>query len=300
MTEKDIPPDGIAIIGLAGRFPKASHVNGVHGILEEIDKFDAAFFGIAAEEARIMDPQVRVFLECAWEAMENAGCDPERLKATAAVFAGTRPNTYLINNLIGNPELADANGSFERVLADDKEDLASRVASRLKLAGPSLTIRTGNSLAAVCVACQQLLTHQCDVALAGDVSITIPQADAADGIGIVALKRAADALADGDQIYAIIKGFALNHGDEKARVEAVALAEAMAGIEPGPDDSKRPGGIRELIRVAGTLHCAGISEFAGGANAHVVLHEAPKLTEKDSARPSHLILVSARTEPALQ
>src|SRR5439155_1079221 len=82
------------------------------------------------------------------------------------------------------------------------------------------------------------------------------------GIGIVALKRAADALADGDQIYAIIKGFALNHGDEKARVEAVALAEAMAGIEPGPDDSKRPGGIRELIRVAETLHCAGISEFA--------------------------------------
>src|SRR5439155_1079219 len=90
MTEKDIPPDGIAIIGLAGRFPKASHVNGVHGILEEIDKFDAAFFGIAAEEARIMDPQVRVFLECAWEAMENAGWDRDCSVETRGGCVGRR------------------------------------------------------------------------------------------------------------------------------------------------------------------------------------------------------------------
>src|SRR5688572_28936640 len=268
--------DGIAIIGMAGRFPKARNIaefwrnlrDGVEaisffsddeiedaafergrenrsyikarGVLEDADKFDAAFFGINPKEAEIMDPQHRVFLECAWEALEDAGYDSEREERPIGVFAGLSMNTYLVTNLVTNPALRDMLGSYQTMLANDKDYLPTRVSYKLNLRGPSLSVQTAcsTSLVAVCVACQQLASYQCDMALAGGVSITFPQRKghfyqeggigspdghcrafdaeakgtvAGEGAGVVVLKRLADALSDGDQVYAVIKGFALNN-----------------------------------------------------------------------------------------
>jgi amino acid adenylation domain-containing protein len=300
-------PDGIAVIGMAGRFPKAKNVdefwqnlrNGVEAIsffsdqeleeagisfprnnpnyvkaravLEDADKFDASFFGINPKEAEIMDPQHRVFLECAWEALEGAGYAADDSGSMTGVFAGMSMNTYLISNLATHPELMELVGSYQTMLANDKDYLPTRVSYKLNLKGPSLNVQTAcsTSLVAVCVACQQLLNFQCDLALAGGVSVTFPQKKghlyqegaisspdghcrafdaraqgtvAGDATGIVVLKRVAEAIADGDQIYAIIKGFATNNdGSEKigytapsenGQAEAIALAQAVAGVEP--------------------------------------------------------------------
>ncbi len=300
-------PDGIAVIGLAGRFPKAKNVdefwqnlrNGVEAIsffsdqeldeagiafprnnsnyvkaravLDDADKFDAAFFGVNPKEAEIMDPQHRVFLECAWEALEGAGYADEDKGRMTGVFAGMSMNTYLISNLATHPELMELVGSYQMMLANDKDYLPTRVSYKLNLKGPSLNVQTAcsTSLVAVCVACQQLLNYQCDIALAGGVSVTFPQKKghlyqeggisspdghcrpfdaqaqgtvAGDAAGVVVLKRVAEAIADGDQIYAVIKGFATNNdGSEKigytapsenGQAEAIALAQAVAGVEP--------------------------------------------------------------------
>ncbi|MDB6031042.1 MAG: hypothetical protein JWM16_1380 [Verrucomicrobiales bacterium] len=300
-------PDGIAVIGMAGRFPKAKNVdefwhnlrNGVEAIsffsdqeldeagipfprnnpnyvkaraiLEDAEKFDASFFGINPKEAEIMDPQHRVFLECAWEALESAGYADEDKGRMTGVFAGMSMNTYLISNLATHPELMDLVGFYQMMLANDKDYLPTRVSYKLNLKGPSLNVQTAcsTSLVAVCVACQQLLNYQCDVALAGGVSVTFPQKKghlyqegaisspdghcrafdaraqgtvAGDATGVVVLKRVAEAIADGDEIYAVIKGFATNNdGSEKigytapsenGQAEAIALAQALAGVEP--------------------------------------------------------------------
>ena len=300
----------IAVIGLAGRFPGARNIaafwenlrNGVEsishfsdtelelsstdsqdsnfvkarGILEGVDLFDAGFFGIQPKEAELMDPQHRVFLECAWEALENAGYDSERYAGLIGAYAGLSLNTYLLYNLCAN------RGSIEQwinshqlsahpsLLGNDKDFLSSRVSYKLNLKGPSLTIQTAcsTSLVAVCQACQALQTYQCDMALAGGVSISFPQKrgylyqegamvssdghcrafDAAAegtvfgaGVGIVVLKRLTEAIADGDSIHAVIKGFGLNNdGSEKlsfmapsvnGQAEAILSAQAMAGVE---------------------------------------------------------------------
>lgn len=296
----------IAIVGLAGRFPKARNVaefwrnlcDGVEGIsfftddelaaagaplsrdpnfvkargvLEEADAFDAAFFGVKPKEAETMDPQHRVFLECAWAALEDAGCDPRRFAGAIGVFAGMSMNTYLAHNLASHPELLAMVGDYQAMLGNDKDFLPTRVSYKLGLTGPSLNIQTAcsTSLVAVCVACQHLLNFQCDMALAGAVSIRFPQKQgylhqaggiaspdghcrafdakatgtvAGEGVGIVALKRCEDALADGDHIYAVIKGFATNNdGANKVgytapsvegQAEVIAQAQAMAGVEP--------------------------------------------------------------------
>jgi amino acid adenylation domain-containing protein len=296
--------DGIAIIGMAGRFPKARNVaefwrnlaQGLEaisffndaeiedddlrknpnyvkarGILEDADKFDAAFFGMNPREAEIMDPQHRVFLECAWEALEDAGYDSEREERPIGVFAGMSMNTYLLNNVAANPGILDQAGSYQAMLANDKDYLPTRVSYKLNLRGPSLCVQTAcsTSLVAVCVACQQLASYQCDMALAGGVSITFPQKKghiyqeggisspdghcrafderaqgtvAGDGVGIVVLKRLAEAVADRDHIYAVIKGFAINNDgsvkagytapSEDGQAEVIALAQALANIEP--------------------------------------------------------------------
>jgi len=295
----------IAIIGMAGRFPKARNVeefwqrlcngedcisffsepggagNGVaraggnqvnaRGILENADLFDAAFFDVKPKEAEVLDPQHRVFLECAWEALEDAGYDSARFDGDIGVFAGMSMNTYLAHNVLTHPELLELFGEYQAMLANDKDFLPTRVSYKLNLTGPSLNIQTAcsTSLVAVCVACQHLLNQQCDLALAGAVSIRFPQkkghvhqqggigsADghcrpfdaaatgtvAGEGAGIVVLKRLDDALRDKDQIYAVIKGFAMNNdGANKmgytapsvnGQAEVIATAQAMAGVEP--------------------------------------------------------------------
>ena len=301
--------EGIAIIGMAGRFPGARNVAefwrnltagaetitpltdgqlsaagldatklraepgyvAARGLMERPEWFDAAFFGITPKEAEVMDPQQRVFLEEAWTALEDAGCDPARYPGAIGVFAGMSNNTYFANNVAGHPELIDAVGALTAMMGNEKDYLATRVAYKLNLKGPALSIYTAcsTSLVAVCQACTALLNYQCDAALAGGVSITFPQergytfqdggitspdghcrafdADAAgtvfsSGVGIVVLKRLAEALADGDQIYAVIKGSALNNdGSQKVsftapsvdgHAEVIALAQALAGFAP--------------------------------------------------------------------
>ena len=298
---------GIAIVGMAGRFPKARHIdefwrnlcNGVEGIsfftdeelaasgvavpkddpnyvkargvLEGAALFDAAFFGFTPREAEVMDPQHRVFLECAWEALEDAACDPARFDGAIGVFAGMSMNTYLAHNVLTRPELLAQFGESHLIFSNDKDYLTTRVSYKLNLRGPSLNIQTAcsTSLVAVCVACQNLLAYECDMAMAGGVSISFPQQRAyfyqeggipspdghcrafdakaagtvaGEGVGIVVLKRLADALADGDAVYAVIKGYAINNdGSQKIGYTApgvdgqagvIATAQAMAGFDP--------------------------------------------------------------------
>jgi acyl transferase domain-containing protein/non-ribosomal peptide synthetase component F len=307
MSQTEIQGSDIAVIGLAGRFPKASNIetfwqnlrNGVEGIslfsddelkhsgaklepntpnfvkargvLDNADKFDGDFFGINPKEAEIMDPQHRVFLECAWEALEDAGYAGKQGEKLIGVYAGMSMNTYLLNNIYTRPDVVDLVGGYQIMIGNDKDYLPTRVSYKLNLRGPSVNVQTAcsTSLVAVCVACEQLLNLQCDMALAGGVSVTFPQkrgytyqeggiaspdghcrafdADAkgtvsGDGAGIVLLKRLADAIADGDHIYAVIKGFATNNdGSLKAgytapspdgQAEVIALAQGVAGVDP--------------------------------------------------------------------
>src|SRR5947209_9829523 len=124
-----------------------------------------------------METQHSVFLECAWEALENAGYDSERVEGPIGVFGGRRMNTYLLSNLATHPDLLELVGSYQVMLANDKDYLPTRVSYKLNLKGPSVSVQTAcsTSLVAVCVACQNLMNYQCDMALAGGVSITFPQ-----------------------------------------------------------------------------------------------------------------------------
>src|SRR3954452_12654877 len=145
-------------------------------ILSDIDQFDAGFFGFTPREAEILDVQHRLFLECAWAAMENAGYNPDTHDGTCGVFAGAGVNTYLIRNLYGNPDLAASVDSYQLMLANDKDYLSTRVSYKLNLRGPSVGVQTAcsTSLAAVHLACQSLLSGECDVALAGGVAVRVP------------------------------------------------------------------------------------------------------------------------------
>jgi acyl transferase domain-containing protein/thioesterase domain-containing protein/acyl carrier protein len=300
--------EGIAIVGMAGRFPGAKNVeefwqnlqNGVESIsffseqeladagidpavfqnpdyvkakavLEDVDLFDAAFFGFSPKEATITDPQHRLFLESAWEALENAGYNPETYTGAIGVYAGVGMSAYLLNNLWANSELTRSAGAYQILIANDKDFLSTRVSYKLNLKGPSVNIQTAcsTSLVATCMACQSLLNYQCDLALAGGVSISLPQKSGylyqegmifspdghcrafdaqaqgivgGSGVGIVVLKRLEDAIADGDTIHAVIKGFALNNdGSMKVgytapsvdgQAEVIAQALAMAEVDP--------------------------------------------------------------------
>jgi amino acid adenylation domain-containing protein len=244
-------------------------------LLEDVDLFDAGFFGFSPREAECMDPQQRVFLETAWQALENAGYDGAKYGGSIGVFAGCYLNTYLLANLCSNREFIQTllsfkkPGAFQTFLGNDKDYLTTRVAYKLNLKGPAVTVQTAcsTSLVAICQACQHLLVGQCDLALAGGVTITSPQQkgylfqeggmlspdghcrafDAkaqgtvfGSGIGIIVLKRLKDALADGDAIHAVIKGFALNNDGEvkvsytapsvNGQAEVIALAQALAGV----------------------------------------------------------------------
>ena len=296
----------IAIVGMDGRFPGARNIrefwrnlrNGVEtisfftdeeleqpvtpellsnpnfvkakGILDDIELFDASFFNIPPREAQWMDPQQRLFLECAWSALEDSGYNVANYPGAIAVYAGVNTNSYFLSRLselFGSP----AADSFQIHLANEKDHLATRVSYKLNLRGESVTIQTScsTSLVAVHLASQSLLTGQCDMALAGGVSIRVPQKTGytyapgmisspdghcrsfdrkaqgtlpGNGVGIVVLKRLADALADGDNIYAAIKGSAINNDGHlkmgytapsiEGQADVIAKALAMAAIDP--------------------------------------------------------------------
>ncbi len=239
-------------------------------ILEGADLFDAGFFGINPREAEIMDPQQRILLECAWEALEDAGYANGESTRTG-VFAGVSVNAYLMTALLRAPRLLGAVGGYQVMIGNDKDFLATRISYKLNLTGPSLTVQTAcsTSLVAIHTACQALLSGDCDMALAGGVSLHFPQrmgymyADgmifspdghcrpfdeegrgirAGDGAGLVVLKRLDDALRDGDSIRAIIRGSATNNdGAAKmgyttpsvdGQAEAITSALAMGAVNP--------------------------------------------------------------------
>ncbi|MCW5671590.1 MAG: SDR family NAD(P)-dependent oxidoreductase [Hydrogenophaga sp.] len=302
------PAHAMAIVGMAGRFPGASDLEAfwrniregveslepfsdadLHGagvdpalsgqpqyvrqgtVLENADHFDAGFFGMSPREAQVIDPQQRIFLECAWEALEHAGYAPGAIAQAVGVYAGASMNTYLLSQILRDPALAASVGGYQLMLGNDKDFLCTRVSYKLDLHGPSMTLQTAcsTSLVAVQVACRALERHECDIALAGGVSVNFPQrggylfqegmilspdghcrpfdADAKGtrpgaGAGIVVLKRLADALADGDTIHAVIRGAAINNdGAGKAgytapsvdgQVEAIATAQMLADVDP--------------------------------------------------------------------
>lgn len=299
----------IAVIGMAGRFPKARNLDefwenlvnsrevvtffteeellaaGVdaetiqhphyvpaRAYLEDVDQFDAEFFGISPREAQSIDPQQRIFLECAWEALEHAGYDTERYEGAIGVFGGTSMNTYMQANLLANPAAKEAIGGYQVMIGNDKDYVATRTSYKLNLKGPSLTVQTACSttLVAVQMACQSLLAYQCDAAIAGGASVTLPQKSGyvyqpgmimspdghcrafdsqahgivgGEGVGLVVLKRYEDAIQDGDTIHAIIRGIAINNdGGVKVgftapsvdgQAEAILMAQGIGGVEPG-------------------------------------------------------------------
>jgi acyl transferase domain-containing protein len=241
-------------------------------VLDGFDTWDAPFFGFNPRDAEIMDPQQRVFMECAWEALEHGGFDPSRFGGSIGVFAGSGMTAYMMYNLVPNTELMDSAGLFlVRHTGNDKDFLATRVSYTFDLKGPSLNIQTAcsTSLVAVHVAAQSLLSGECDLALAGGVTIELPHGVGyqyqdgeilspdghcrafdvdskgtvfGSGAGVVLLRRLSDAMADGDHIHAIIRGSAVNNdGSGKigylapsvdGQAKAVAEAMAVAGVEP--------------------------------------------------------------------
>ena len=458
---------GIAIIGMSGRFPGARNVAefwsnqlaGIEGIshftvdeleitdrekvaanpnyirsrsiLKDVDLFDADFFGILPKEAALIDPQQRLFLECSWEAFEDAGYDPAVYPGSVGVIAGVAANSYFLQQVLAQPGFTDdflknyQIGNYAAMMGNYPDYLATRVAYKFNLKGPSFTVQAACStaLVAVCQACQSLLTYQSDMMLAGGVSITLPQkrgylyqeggmgsADGhcrpfdndaqgtvfGSGLGVVLLKRLEDAIADGDQIYSVIRGFATNNdGGNKigytapsieGQANVVAMAQQAAGVEaesigyieahgtatPLGDPIELAAlqkafgtskiaknfctigtakanvghldiaaGVTGLIHAAhvvkysqfpGTLNFktptdrfdmanspfkvtataakwesngqprrAGVSAFGvGGTNAHVILEEAPLVTAEPPSRATQLLVLSARSQEALE
>jgi acyl transferase domain-containing protein/acyl carrier protein len=304
MIEED-DVERIAVIGLAGRFPGArnidqfwknlrggvesitffsdeelaaqgvppavlSHANYVKAgfLLEDVDKFDASFFGYNPREAESIDPQQRIFLETAWEALENAGYSSDSHEGPIGVYAGANVNHYT-HHLGGQMDVSDPAAAFQILIGNDKDFLATRVSYKLNLRGPSVTVQTGcsTSLVAVHLACQSLLDYHCSIALAGGVCVNLREGagyfyyedgilspegrcrafDArargtvlSQGVGVVVLKRLSEALADGDTIHALIRGSAVNN-DGSAKVsftapsvdgqaEVIAMAQALSGV----------------------------------------------------------------------
>jgi acyl transferase domain-containing protein/thioesterase domain-containing protein len=240
--------------------------------LDDVEMFDAGFFGLSPREAAIMDPQHRHFLEVCWEALEDAGHPPERFAGAIGLFAGSGMNAYMPYHLFTNPELMHGTGLFlVRHTGNDKDFLTTRASYCFNLRGPSVNVQTAcsTSLVAIHYACQSLLSRECDLALAGGVTIELPHRRGylyqegeilspdghcrafdhrskgtvfGSGVGMVALRRLQDALADGDQIRAVIKGSAVNNdGSRKVgylapsvdgQAEAVTEALSLAGIDP--------------------------------------------------------------------
>ena len=331
----------IAIVGMAGRFPGAPNLeafwrnlrDGVESIrflsdqelealgvdaalrrdpnyiratsdLDDIQSFDAAFFGYTPRDAELMDPQQRIFLECAWEALENAGYDPETGQGAVGVFAGTTMSTYLMYNLLPNRRLSGSVDPVQVTVGNDESFLATRVSYNLNLKGPSCSVQTAcsTSLVAVHFACQSLLNRECDFALAGGVCIQPSRAEGyhyaeggmsspdghtrtfdaqangtifGNGVGIVVLKRLEDALAGGDPIRAVIRGSAINNDGAlkvgytapgvEGQTAVIAEALAVAGVEPDMIDYVEAHGT--ATRMGDSIEFQAMLEAFGAATA---------------------------------
>ncbi|HSK79267.1 MAG TPA: amino acid adenylation domain-containing protein, partial [Thermoanaerobaculia bacterium] len=464
MSEQDPesgPLEGIAVVGMAGRFPGADDLGelwrnlcgGVESVrfysreelaaagvapallddpryvragaaLRDVQHFDADFFDFSAREAELMDPQHRIFLECCWEALENAGYDTRTWPGSIGLFAGMGMGGYLIRNLLSHPDLIQNAGPLQIRILNDNNFLTSMAAYKLDLRGPSVTVQSAcsTSLVATCMAGQSLLQFQCDMVLAGGVTVVVPHglgylaldgvmspdghcrafdAEArgtveGSGAGVVVLKRLADAVAEGDTIHAVIRGFATNNDggfklsftapSQDGQLEVIATAQAVAGVPaesityvethgtgtplgdpvevaalsevfaaatarrgfcalgsiktnighldaaagaaglikailavehgilppslhfetPNPriDFARSPFYVNTECRPwrpEGWPRRAGVSAFAiGGVNAHVVLEEPPAPAPSAPAPPWQLLVLSARTETALE
>ena len=306
-VSEQVSLEGIAIVGMSGRFPGANNIEqfwdnlvagresltrfnskqalqaGVsqeqatfiesqpRGVIQDADHFDASLFGMNPREAEIMDPQQRLLLEVAWEAFEHAGYDYGRPPGPVGVFVGCGINTYQMSNLATRPDVLEQYGLFPTVLLNEKDFLATRLAYRLNLRGPAVNVQTAcsTSLVAVCNACQSLLNFECDMAVAGAAHVAFPQVQSlvhaeggmisqdghcrpfdhrasgtifSDGVGAVVLRRLEDAVADGDHVIAVIRGYGLNNdGSDKAgfaapsvngQAEAIQIAHALGDTDP--------------------------------------------------------------------
>ncbi|GHH96427.1 type I polyketide synthase [Streptomyces capillispiralis] len=291
----DADSPSLAVIGVAGRYPGARDVDafwenltkGVEsvtrfpggpsapeyvpaaGVLEGADAFDAAFFGYSPREALILDPQQRLFLTCAWEALEDAGYDARSCAGAVGVYAGSSQTDYL-DTLTAHRDRLGPVSEWQLRLATGIDFLTSRVAHRLGLTGPAVTVQTAcsTSLVAIHVAAQALLSGECDLALAGGACVHVPVrlpeyteggviapdghcrafdaraqgTVAGNGVGVVVLKRLVDALEDGDHIRAVLRGTAVNNdGMDKVgftapgvagQAEVIRAAHLVAGVEP--------------------------------------------------------------------
>ncbi|MFF3854298.1 amino acid adenylation domain-containing protein [Micromonospora sp. NPDC002575] len=332
--------DEIVVVGLAGRFPGApdpatfwwnlcAGVDAIHdhtdeelaalgigprlladprhvraaGRLDGVADFDADFFAFGAQEAARTDPQHRLFLETAWEALEDAGHDPSRFPGLVGVYAATSANRYFLFHLMDNPAVVgdvDPDDWEARLVGRQFTDhLPGQVAYRLGLTGPALAVQSAcsSSLVAVCVAAQSLADYQCDIALAGGVNVTWPRYrhtpggmaspdgrcrafdEAANGsgfgsgVGVVALRRLADAQADGDRIYAVLPGWAVsNDGADRAGFavpgpsgQAAAVAGALAAAEVDPGEVRLIEAHGSGTPLGDALEVAALHEVYGGA-----------------------------------
>ena len=452
----------IAIVGMSGRFPGARNIetfwqnlkDGVESrtvfsdddlraqgvpsmmlnypgwvksgfTLDDIEMFDARFFGLNPREADVIDPQHRIFLECAWEALENAGYDSERYDGSIAVFGGSTFSGYLSHNVMKNGKVVKSVGGRQAVYGSVPDYMVTRVWYKLNLRGPCMFVQSAcsTSLVAVHLGCQSLHSHESDMVLAGGVSVAIPHRMGylyedggmmspdgvcrtfdsrakgtvfGSGVGIVVLKRLADAIADGDTIHAVIKGGAVNNdgslkvgftapsvvGQSQAIAEAMASAGvhpesisyveahgtgtelgdpieisaltrayqastdrtgycAVGSVKPNVGHLDAAAGVSSLIKtvmslknrqIAPTINYeqpnpkidfenspffvntvlrpwpadgaprrAGVSSFGfGGTNAHVIVEEAPEPKPSGPARSQQVLLLSAKTETALE
>ncbi len=239
-------------------------------VLERVDEFDAEFFGFSARDASLTDPQHRLFLEACWEALEDAGYDPGTHPGAIGVFGGCEQSTYQYQLYLNRESLGYLDG-MQLMVTNDKDHLCTQVSYRLNLRGPSIVVQTtcSTSLVAVSLACETLQAGRCDMALAGGVTVRVPQrggyfytpgsilspdghcrpfdSDAqgtivGSGVGVVVLKRLAAALADGDNVRAVILGVGLNNdGNDKAgytapsfrgQAGAIRAAQLAAGVSP--------------------------------------------------------------------
>ncbi|MBU2288604.1 MAG: aminotransferase class III-fold pyridoxal phosphate-dependent enzyme, partial [Gammaproteobacteria bacterium] len=287
----------VALIAMAGRFPGAADVEGfwnnllagresitffddesldagvsaalradplyvrARGVIDDVDRFDSAFFGINPKEAELMDPQQRLFLEICWECLERGGYVPDQAPGPVGVYGGMYNASYFQRHVSTRPDLIEMVGEFQVMLANEKDYITTRVANKLNLTGPAVSVHTAcsTSLVAVAQAFHALRTGQCRMALAGGASVTCPPRSGylynegsmlspdghtrsfdakakgtvfSDGATVVLLKRLSDALADGDTIYAVLRGAAVNNdGGAKASFTAPSVDGQAAVIQ---------------------------------------------------------------------
>ena len=299
-SESEDPKQSVAVVGMACRFPGAQDVKqfwenlkqGVEsistftdeelkavgvspellgnknyikrkGILSDIELFDYSFFGYSPNEAKLIDPQQRLFLECVWEALESAGCSSKKYSGIISIYGGMADSTYFLNNLLKNSSITKSLSGIQRRIATGMSTLATQAAYRLDLKGAGINMNTAcsTSLVLVAEAYRSLIDYETDVAIAGAVAIDIPQtsgylaqegdivsldgfvrafdADAngtvfSNGVGAVILKRLEDAIQDGDHIYACIRGYGLNNdGADKTGYSTVSI-EGQASCIASP------------------------------------------------------------------